>query len=77
MVTHQFLSFPSVCQVAQCLHDIQAAYEVQLENGLMVKAVLYLVYAEPFSIGCESDPLSEAAMRQVYQWHFVTRSEKC
>ena len=59
------------------LHDTQATYQVQLENGLSVKAVLHLVYAEPFMTSYKADLQREAAVRQVHQWHLVKRSEKC
>ena len=59
------------------LHDIQAIYQVQLENGLNVKAVLHLVYAEPFMTSRRADLQCEAAVWQVHQWHLVKRSEKC
>ena len=49
---------------------------VQLENGLHVKAVLYLVYEEPFKTSYEAEPGFEAAVRQVHQWHLVQRSKK-
>ncbi|DBA65515.1 TPA: hypothetical protein ACH3X2_003172 [Trebouxia sp. C0005] len=54
-------------------------YEVQLENGVTVMVVLYLVYAVPSNQCCQTDvspqQRSQAAMHDGYQWKLVTRSE--
>ncbi len=50
---------------------------MQLEIGVVVMVMLYLVYAQP-SIQCQTDSLpqqrSQADMHDGYQWHLVTRS---
>ncbi|KAL0026118.1 hypothetical protein WJX79_001129 [Trebouxia sp. C0005] len=57
----------------------QVMYEVQLENGVTVMVVLYLVYAVPSNQCCQTDvspqQRSQAAMHDGYQWNLVTRSE--
>ena len=62
----------------EALHCIQVVYQVQLENGVVVMVVLYLVYAEPSSQCCQTDvsaqQRSHADMHDGYQWHLVTRS---
>lgn len=61
--------------VSSARAGIQATYQVRLENGLLVKAVLYLVYAEPAKTSWETDLPHEADACEVFQWWLVTRSE--
>ena len=62
----------------KALHYVQVVYQVQLENGVVVMVVLYLVYAEPSNPCCQTDILpqqrSQADMHDGYHWHLVTRS---
>ena len=66
------------CLLQLCL---QVMYEVQLENGVTVMVVLYLVYAVPSNQCCQTDvspqQRSQAAMHDGYQWNLVTRSGCC
>ncbi|KAL0023433.1 hypothetical protein WJX79_000889 [Trebouxia sp. C0005] len=57
----------------------QVVYEVQLENGVTVMLVLYLVYAVPNNQCCQTDVppqrRSQADIHDGYQCNLVTRSE--
>ncbi len=63
---------------AKLLHCLQIVYQVQLENGIFVMAVLYLVYAEPSTPCCQSETLlhqiCQADMHDGCHWNLVTRS---
>ena len=52
--------------------------EVQMENGVVVMAVLYLVYAKPSGSCCQTETLPHqiyhADMHDEYLWHLVERS---
>ena len=62
----------------EAVHCIQVVYEVQLESGVTVMVVLYLVYATPSNQCCQTNVLpeqrSQADMHDGYQWSVVTRS---
>ncbi len=64
--------------IIKALHCMQVVYQVQLENGVFVMVVLYLVYPEPSNSCCQTDVLphqrSQADMHDGYQWHLVARS---
>ena len=66
-----------VPQFFRALHCIQIVYQVQLENGVAVMVMLYLVYAQPSIQHCHTDILplqrGQADMQDGYQWHLVTR----
>ena len=73
------IEFGNQCRkFIRALHCIQVVYQVQLENGIAVMVVLYLVYAQPSIQHCQTDILrkqrSQADMHDGYQWHLVTRS---
>ncbi|KAL0026159.1 hypothetical protein WJX79_006416 [Trebouxia sp. C0005] len=59
--------------------DGQVVYEVQLENGVIVRVVLYLVYAVASNQCCQTDMAfqqrGQADMHDGFQWNLVTRSE--
>lgn len=62
---------------ATTLHCMQIVYQVELENGIFVMAVLYLVYAEPSTSCCQPETLpqrSQADMHGGCHWNLVTRS---
>ena len=67
-----------VACLAEALHCMQVVYEVQMENGVVVMAVLYLVYAEPSGSCCQTETLPhqiyQADMHDEYAWHLVERS---
>ncbi|DBA66165.1 TPA: hypothetical protein ACH3X2_002637 [Trebouxia sp. C0005] len=58
---------------------IPVVYEVQLESGVTVMVVLYLVYATPSNQCCQTNVLpeqrSQADMHDGYQWSVVTRNK--
>ncbi len=60
------------------LHCMQIVYQVQLENGIIVMAVLYLVYAEPSTPCCQPEDLPpqrrQADMHDGHHWNLVTQS---
>ena len=62
----------------KALHCIQVVYEVQLENGVIVRVVLYLVYAVASNQCCQTDMAfqqrGQADMHDGFQWNLVTRS---
>ena len=43
----------------RALHCIQVVYQVQLENGVAVMVMLYLVYARPSIQHCQTDILPQ------------------
>ena len=78
-VWHVSVEFGNQCfKVIRTLHCIQVLYQVQLENGVAVMVMLYLVHAQPSIQDCQTDILpkqrSQADRRDGCQWHLVTRS---
>ena len=56
---------------------MQIVYQVELENGSFVMAVLYLVYAEPSTSCCQPEILPQRSQGDMHggcHWNLVTRS---